>query len=263
MFADRHGGTKRHFYDPFWPGVSEVEEFDPEPGPFEVDGKTYTYYQATQKQRAMERQIRALKREVNAGGDKAVLGSRILEKTWEYRAFSNAVNIRPKIERLRVVGYDRNMVASVRTHMTEARRAATFNTKSDPIRDHWGAGVDSHPEEVKKILDSWDAKGVKYTYRDSDMAYMPGLSAGEKGQVVIDPGASIGAWRHENRHVLDDEANGWPGFRYYDTTAKMIRYEHRGYAEEIAIANEIGSKELKKRIMRLRRERDEQIRGKT
>lgn len=95
------------------------------------------------------------------------------------------------------------------------------------------------------------------------MAYTPGLSAGEKGRVVIVPDASIGAWRHENRHVLDDEANGWPGFRYYNTKAKMIRYEHRGYAEEIAIAGEIGSKDLMKKIRRLRRARDEQIHGQT
>lgn len=54
----------------------------------------------------MERQISALKREVNAGGDKAVLGSMIRQKTQEYSAFSRACKIRPKMERVRVVGYD-------------------------------------------------------------------------------------------------------------------------------------------------------------
>ena len=54
----------------------------------------------------MERQIRALKREANAGGDKAVLGSQIRQKTQEYSAFSRACKIRPKMERVRVVGYD-------------------------------------------------------------------------------------------------------------------------------------------------------------
>lgn len=97
----------RHQHYPFWPGISEKEEFEPEPGPFTVDGKTYTYYQATQKQRTMERRIRELKREVNAGGDKARLGSLIRQKTQEYNSFSKAVNIRPKLERLRVVGFDK------------------------------------------------------------------------------------------------------------------------------------------------------------
>lgn len=99
----------RHQHYPFWPGISEKEEFEPEPGPFTVDGKTYTYYQATQKQRAMERRIRELKREVNAGGDKARLGSLIRQKTQEYNSFSKAVNIRPKLERLRVASYDKNV----------------------------------------------------------------------------------------------------------------------------------------------------------
>ena len=35
----------------------------PEPPPVTIDGKTYDYYAMTQKMRAMERDIRALKRE--------------------------------------------------------------------------------------------------------------------------------------------------------------------------------------------------------
>lgn len=120
----------RHSHYPFWPGISEVEEFDPEPGPFEVEGKTYTYYQATQKQRAMERQIRALKREVNAGGDKAVLGSLIRQKTREYRAFSDAVNIRPKLERLRVVGYSNDVLAKTGNVAIASPR---FLNRNDPL----------------------------------------------------------------------------------------------------------------------------------
>ena len=56
----------------------------------------------------MERQIRALKREVNAGGDKATLGSEIRQRTREYKAFSDACGIREKLERLHVLGYDTN-----------------------------------------------------------------------------------------------------------------------------------------------------------
>ena len=53
----------------------------------------------------MEREIRALKREVNAGGDKAAQGSRIRQRTQEYNAFSRACDIRAKAERRWVVGY--------------------------------------------------------------------------------------------------------------------------------------------------------------
>ena len=103
----------RHTHYPYWPGISEPIEYQREPGPFTINGRQYTYYEATQKQRAMERQIRALKREVNAGGDKATLGSEIRQRTREYKAFSDACGIREKLERLHVLGYDRSTVARV------------------------------------------------------------------------------------------------------------------------------------------------------
>ena len=102
-----------HTHYPYWPGISEPIAYQREPGPFTVNGRRYTYYEATQKQRAMERQIRALKREVNAGGDKATLGSEIRQRTREYKAFSDACGIREKLERLHVLGYDRSTSARV------------------------------------------------------------------------------------------------------------------------------------------------------
>lgn len=53
----------------------------------------------------------------SAGDDKAVLGSRIRQKTQEYDAFSKATNIRPKLERLTVFGYDRSTATGVRAAM--------------------------------------------------------------------------------------------------------------------------------------------------
>lgn len=249
----------RHTHYPYWPGISEPIAYQREPGPFTVNGRQYTYYEATQKQRAMERQIRALKREVNAGGDKATLGSEIRQRTREYKAFSDACGIREKLERLYVLGYDRSTSARVTKSMREMQRKVTLRTKNDPVRDRLGSAMISHPQEVESILKSWDEKGVQYFFRKSDMAYSPGLIPGQKGQVVIDLEASIGAWRHENRHVLDDEANGWPGMRYYNSAARMIKYEHRGYAEEIAIARELKDKELRKQLLKLRKKRDEEI----
>ena len=72
----------------------------------EVNGKEYDYYQATQKQRSMEREIRALKREKYVAEDKEAaqaLQRKISAKTVEYHNFSDAVGIRAKDNRLRVV----------------------------------------------------------------------------------------------------------------------------------------------------------------
>lgn len=102
------GYNCRHTFYPFWPGISEPTEWAPEPGPFDVDGRTYTYYQATQAQRRREREIRALKREeaaFEAAGlkDQAKEAARKIRiKTVEYKDFSEAVGIRAKTERLRV-----------------------------------------------------------------------------------------------------------------------------------------------------------------
>ena len=96
-----------HNFYPFWEGASVVLEDMEEPKPVTVNGKTYTYYEATQEQRKMEREIRALKRERNALDNMKINSSEvraeIRRKTAEYRSFSNKVNIRPKENRLRVI----------------------------------------------------------------------------------------------------------------------------------------------------------------
>lgn len=115
----------RHTHYPYWPGISEPVEYPPEPGPFEADGKTYTYYQATQRQRAMERSIRAMKRDAlaqDAMGDKGALAAakiRLDEKTAAYKRFSAQVNMRPRLERTQVFGYDRGAAARARSAVAE------------------------------------------------------------------------------------------------------------------------------------------------
>ena len=92
----------RHTHYPFWPGISEPNKWPDEPKPITINGKRYTYYEATQKQRSMERNIRALKRERNAGVD--VPKSAITTATREYKAFSEAAGIKPRPELLTVLG---------------------------------------------------------------------------------------------------------------------------------------------------------------
>ena len=104
------GGLKgvncTHNFYPFWEGASIIPEDIKEPKPVIVDGKKYDYYQATQKQRSMERNIRALKREIEAqkaiGGDTNGLSSALRNKTAEYYSFSERVGIKAKANRLRV-----------------------------------------------------------------------------------------------------------------------------------------------------------------
>lgn len=95
-----------HSFYPFWEGASVIPKDIKEPAPVTVNGKEYTYYQATQQQRKMERDIRATKREIEAqnsiGGETEELRSKLKRQTSEYYKFSKAVGIRPKDNRLRV-----------------------------------------------------------------------------------------------------------------------------------------------------------------
>ena len=92
-----------HDFYPYWEG-------DYIPPDVKV-GKTY--YKNTQKQRAMERNIRATKREIEAqkaiGGSVAELKAKLKKQTADYHAFSNKVGIRAKDNRLKVISGSSNL----------------------------------------------------------------------------------------------------------------------------------------------------------
>lgn len=105
-----HNAGIQDMYHIWIEGVSERTYTDEElenidPPPFEFEGKQYTFYEATQKQRQVEASLRKVKRELTAAkgrGDdeeyttKAVRYRRLNE---EYEAFSKAAGLRPQYER--------------------------------------------------------------------------------------------------------------------------------------------------------------------
>lgn len=99
------GANCMHDFYPFWESASVIPKDLKEPDPVMINGKEYTYYQCTQKQRSMERDIRAIKREINAcealGMDSQELHSKLKMKMSEYRKFSDSANMKPKNNRLR------------------------------------------------------------------------------------------------------------------------------------------------------------------
>jgi hypothetical protein len=97
----------RHNFYVYFDGISEPMKKSQEPAPKSFMGKEYTYTDATQKQRSMERDIRAIKREIEAskaiGSDTKALESKKRLLIGNYHAFSDKMDIRPKDNRLRVV----------------------------------------------------------------------------------------------------------------------------------------------------------------
>lgn len=108
------GWNCRHRFFPFVEGVSqraytdrELREIDPRP--FVYQGKTYNAYEATQKQREIERTVRRLTREQKAfeaaglseDAQAASIRARRLRK--EYREFSAAAGLKTQPERMKVL----------------------------------------------------------------------------------------------------------------------------------------------------------------
>ena len=262
----------RHTHYPYWPGISEPVEYPPEPGPFEVDGKKYTYYHATQRQRAMERSIRAMKRDAlaqDAMGDKSALAAakiRLDEKMAAYKRFSAQVNMRPRLERTQVFGYDRDAAAKGRAAVREEiKRLISINDRyrsgGDPLYDVLGPISKSHPDEVLRIRQEAEQLGVSVKSRPNAMAYAPGLMSGMPGQLFISEENSYGAWLHEERHMLDDAKDGFAGFRGIVDTRRRIRMEYRAYAVEIDLAKELGRDDIVEELIRLRDEEIAMIKG--
>lgn len=115
------GPNCTHMFYPFWEGISEIPEPLKEPDPVEYKGRSYTRYEATQQMRAMEREIRALKREkyvARTGGEVEHLRAQIRTARADYMSFSEAMNLKPKENRL-LVGGERSKWAELKKNVPQ------------------------------------------------------------------------------------------------------------------------------------------------
>ena len=134
------GANCRHDFYPVIEGISEPSYTEEElknidPPPFEYNGKTYTYYEATQRQRAMERSMRKTKREILAADatddkdrftEKSVLLRRQKE---EYGRFSKAAGLSLRNERAQVRGFGHSQASRA----AWAERKASKNGGATPV----------------------------------------------------------------------------------------------------------------------------------
>lgn len=108
------GANCRHHYSPFIEGVSERTYTDEElanidPPPIEFEGRRYTHYEATQKQRQIERTVRKYKRKeavakvAGLDADAKAYRARIRRMNEKYKAFSEAADLPLQKERMKVL----------------------------------------------------------------------------------------------------------------------------------------------------------------
>jgi hypothetical protein len=100
------GYNCRHTFYPFIEGISEPNPIVKDPDPVTVDERTYTYYQASQVQRRLERELRELKRQY-IGGDTTRLAA-IKAKEQRYARFCGKAGLKQNLERIYVKGYKRD-----------------------------------------------------------------------------------------------------------------------------------------------------------
>ena len=119
------GANCRHHHFPFVEGVSERTWTDEQlmtidPEPFEYQGRKYTAYEATQKQRQIETAMRKCKRELIAFEESGQLEAyqdsaiRLRRLSEEYKNFSSAAGLRKQPERARVQGFGTGEAARAR-----------------------------------------------------------------------------------------------------------------------------------------------------
>lgn len=179
------GYNCRHTFYPFWEGISEPTEFPAEPAPVTVNGKEYSYYQATQEQRRREREIRAMKREANAleaaGETDAAqeLRAGIRGKTLEYRQFSKDAGIRAKDERLGVcegtgdIVLEKNAGARLQEHENGDKLTSELGTFKKRLSSDQAIDKDYH-QALKKAF-SHGSKSAQTVFNK----YVPADSVAE------------------------------------------------------------------------------------
>jgi len=139
------GWNCRHRRFAFVEGISdrtytdeELENIDLPP--FEFEGRTYTMYEATQKQREIERTIRKLRRrqaaEKAAGltEDATATGARIRRLRKEYKAFSKAAQLPEQLERAR--GYDSELTNKKSRGIISGGTSGALSPNSARAQEH-------------------------------------------------------------------------------------------------------------------------------
>ncbi len=155
-----YGYNCRHRHYPWFEGISTFPKEDPEPQPVTINGKSYDYYAITQKQRSMERAIRALKRERDAMKalemDTKTVNAKIKRKIREYEEFCDVAKVDAKHNRLR---YESGTSDLKKTKAWKAMKAAAMDASRNTKRPvnfnaeyDYSVKLDGYPECVNEGL---------------------------------------------------------------------------------------------------------------
>lgn len=187
----------------------ELEQFrsDNETG-VTVDGRHYTGYEATQKQRQIERAIRTQKRRVlveEAGGDKERLSAariRLQRLRQEYRRFSKSAGLRTEEERLLVAGFGRREAAKNRELVARYSGIRYNKDGTVMVTDDWTEK--EHPRLSPQylphaVVDTLSQNGRQRDrmYYDKEGRQIKQISSGPHGNLKKHPYGTHGEHAHD------------------------------------------------------------------
>ena len=190
------GWNCRHDFYPVIPGISppaytEEQLANIDPPPIEYNGKTLTYYECTQKQRAMETAMRKTKREIiaaKASGDDDMFTAksiRLRRQKEEYAKFSDKAGLLTQNERTQVYGFDKSISAKAAWAVRKAAKPLDNNGGSGIIRnrnrDRIGSPVDKTSKDINMALDH-----EYYAYTIAKKYHINLRGSGQKIKLVYD-----------------------------------------------------------------------------
>ena len=197
------GWNCRHDWAPFMPGISprtwtdeQLKNIDPPP--FEHNGKIYSHYDATQKQRRMETAMRKTRREMigyDAAGAKDYFTAssiKLRRQKEEYAAFSKAAGLRTKPERAGVLGYGH----SISSKSDWAIRKNTFaNAGGEIIIKVTRAGAHSLSSSIAQVTRK--NGGIDRYYYDAGGRWIKQVTNNDHGNPKMHPFGKNGEHAHD------------------------------------------------------------------
>lgn len=186
-----NGYNCRHSHYVWFEGISNYPDEDPEPKPVTIKGKKYDYYALTQKQRAMERSVRALKREREAlkklDMDTKDITKKIRRKIAEYEEFCKNTKVKPNVNRMRYEPGTSNlkktkawkeygeMKAAAGDAIRNTGRKVEFNPEYD-----YSVKLEGYPDKVNKGLSDACRKVAEKGGKDhNEHMYLVDLEGGD------------------------------------------------------------------------------------
>ncbi len=176
------GWNCRHDFYPFFPGIDERAYTDEDlrnidPPPFEYDGKTYTAYEASQRQRQMETAMRRIKRRIIAADgagltdDFTAESIKLRRQRDMYREFSHKAHLPTQEDRMQVLGFGHSMSSKAvwaEKHASAAKYQGYLGTKNT-------SATLRKLKEIEYNNDKWLLDGFVQAVDKGDISVLVGI----------------------------------------------------------------------------------------